>query len=348
MKKLFTFFALLAFVAVQAQITITNNDIAPAGTVIYMAYDTSLQVTPGPAGGERVWDFSALKVHNADTVSLLLPANTPYGGEFPMANFAVALESDGSFAYFNRNSSLLSNIGVAGDGGDYGFVITSMIPANIYLDFPVNYGNSRVESYYFNIKLADNSLPGVDSVRYKSTTEEQTTIDAWGTMTIPIGTFTVLRQKEEKIVYDSIWTRFFGNWLLISSGVDEFDTYNWWTNDIGAGFTLCTFDVDKITQEMSNITFLNSYTVGVNTLETESALCFPNPASNELRINISEQSEIEYVQVRDMSGVVISTPFEIGNGFVTLDVSELKDGLYLAMLRLQSGKSVSAKFLVRK
>lgn len=349
MKNLiFTFLSALLLTNAVAQITITNDDIAPAGTVVLLSTDSLTMVNPGPAGSDLVWDFSTLTAHETDTVSLLLPAQTPYGANFPLANFAVGLESDGQFAYFNRNSSLLSNIGVAGDGGEYGFVITSLVPGNIYLDFPVNFGNTRTESYYINVKLADNSLPGVDSVRYKSTTDEITTIDAWGTMKLPVGTFNVLRQKEEKTITDSIWTRFFGNWLLLSSGVSEVDTYNWWTDDLGAGFTLCTVDVEQPSQDVSEVTFLNSYTVGLQDSPTSVLSVYPNPASDRIRIDYPGASDVSRLVIRNISGGLVDMPYESGRATIEFNVVGIPAGLYFATMTLTSGEVLTAKFMVSR
>lgn len=349
MKNLiFTFLSALLLTNAVAQITITNDDIAPAGTVVLLSTDSLTMVNPGPAGSDLVWDFSTLTAHETDTVSLLLPAQTPYGDDFPLANFAVGLESDGQFAYFNRNSSLLSNIGVVGDGGEYGFVITSLVPGNIYLDFPVNFGNTRTESYYINVKLADNSLPGVDSVRYKSTTDEITIIDAWGTMKLPVGTFNVLRQKEEKTITDSIWTRFFGNWLFLSSGVSEVDTYNWWTDDLGAGFTLCTVDVEQPSQDVSEVTFLNSYTVGLQDSPTSVLSVYPNPASDRIRIDYPGASDVSQLVIRNISGGLVDMPYESGRATIEFNVVGIPAGLYFATMTLTSGEVLTAKFMVSR
>ncbi len=338
---------MLAFSTTNAQITITNDALAPAGTTIYMGYDTIAQnqITPGAPGANMTWDYSILTPHEADTVSLMLPAETPYGDDFPFANFAVGLTSNDQFAFFTRNSNVLSNVGVAGDGGDYGFVVANFEPANIYLDFPVNYGNSRVENYSLDVRIADNSFPGVDSVRYKTSTEEHLAVDAWGTMILPIGTFDVLRQKEEKTIRDTIWTRFFSNWIVLSTSVTETDTYNWWTNDVGAGFTLCSIDVDRPTMEVTSVTFLNSYTVGLETNQAELVSCFPNPTSSVLKIAYPENINPKDVIVSNMMGQLFNVPIQNGVGFITLKMNNLPSGLYVITLHVEGRQPIIKKII---
>ena len=346
---LLTLTALMAVSIVSAQITITNNALAPAGTEILMAYDSTnaAQITPGEPGTDKLWDFSALTALDMDTVSLMLPSDTPYGDAFPMANFAIGIVSSDSYAYFNRTNSIFSNIGVAATVENYGFVTMSVEPPNIYLDFPESYGNTRQEQYSMQIKIADNSLPGVDSVKYKSSTSENLTVDAWGTMVLPIGTFSALRQKEEKTVKDSIWMHFFGNWILLSSSVDEVDTYNWWTDDVGAGFTLCSIDVDRPTQEVTSIAFLNSYTVGQNEISADQIHCYPNPADREVMITFSATMSLQNVSLYNLSGSLMEVDSEIVPGQVTLDIDQLPSGTYVALLRFYNGQTITTKIARR-
>ncbi|PKP30686.1 MAG: hypothetical protein CVT99_11990 [Bacteroidetes bacterium HGW-Bacteroidetes-16] len=346
---LLTLLALMAVSVVSAQITITNSALAPAGTEIIMAYDSTnaAQITPGEPGTDKLWDFSLLTVQDTDIVSLMLPSDTPYGDAFPMANFAIGIVSSDSYAYFNRTNSVFSNIGVAATVENYGFVTMSMVPPNIYLDFPESYGNTRQEQYSMQIKIADNSLPGVDSVKYKSSTTENLTVDAWGTMVLPIGTFSALRQKEEKTVRDSIWMHFFGNWILLSSSVDEVDTYNWWTDDVGAGFTLCSIDVDRPTQEVTNIAFLNSYTVGQNEISADQVHCYPNPTDREAMIIFPATMTLQYVSLYTLSGSLVEIDTEIVPGQVTLHMDQLPAGTYVALLKFYNGQTITTKIARR-
>lgn len=328
-----------------AQITITNNDIAPVGTTIYIAYDSVAGnvLTPGVPGANQIWDFATLIAHTTDTVSLMLPVNTPYGDNFPLSNFAVGIESDDQYAYFNRSSSMLSNVGIAANTEEYGFVTASIVPPNIYLDFPVNYGNSRNEAYSMEVRIADNTVFGVDSIKYKTSTIETLMVDAWGTMILPIGTFEVLRQREEKTVIDSAWTRFFSNWILISTSVDEIDTYNWWTNDVGAGFTLCSIDTDPSTQEVTSVSFLNSYTVGEFEIADNQIKCFPNPATDQLTMTFPASAIPLQIKLRTISGALVDVPVTKMSGSATLQISDLPSGTYFISMDFGNGNQIIRK-----
>ena len=68
---------------------------------------------------------------------------------------------------------------------------------------------------------------------------------------------------------------------------------------------------------------------------------FPNPASNQLKI--SAQEAISSVNVFDVSGRKVKS-FTINNTNITLDISDLSEGVYLIKYK-SAGKAGAAKFI---
>ncbi|NOX85239.1 MAG: hypothetical protein GXO86_04635, partial [Chlorobi bacterium] len=115
-KQIITFFLLALIAFSYGQIVMTNDDVAPAGTAIFLANDTlpAEEIVPGDAGADKSWNFSNVTAHTIDTIYFILPSSTPYDNEFPEANFALNFVADSSFIYTIRDENKLSMIGMAG------------------------------------------------------------------------------------------------------------------------------------------------------------------------------------------------------------------------------------------
>ncbi|PLX10147.1 MAG: hypothetical protein C0598_11040, partial [Marinilabiliales bacterium] len=145
MKIIFTLCLIISFgLITSAQITVTNNDLAPAGTTIYNSIDNSPddKILPGSPGPNKTWDFITLNQDDIDTLVFMLPSWTPYPDNFAEANFAANLVNDGAYAFFIRNDDKLSAIGLVGSYDTYENVSVPVSPEEIYIDFPVQFGQT--------------------------------------------------------------------------------------------------------------------------------------------------------------------------------------------------------------
>lgn len=331
------------------QILITNSDLAPVGTSVFLAYDTlpGPAIVPGESGADRTWDFTNLNVHQLDTFRMVLPAATPYASEYPNANFAsISRESDTTavFSYMIRNDDRLSSTGTAIQGGDEALLLMHNEPDEILLDFPVSYGDSYNENYITNI-IMESPEPGADSVWLKTDVEKTTHVDAWGSLTIPLGTYNVLRQRVDELRYDSIFVMIFGNWMFISASQDSATYYSWWTNNTSIGFNLVAMDVDYSSGEVGGVTFMHNTPVGLIHNNKLEANFFPNPFKDILNIEFLTEYNGNLI-LADQTARIILTKRINGQDHLQLNLSELPVGLYLYYLKSISGKTLgSAKLL---
>ena len=76
---------------------------------------------------------------------------------------------------------------------------------------------------------------------------------------------------------------------------------------------------------------------------------YPNPVRNELTIdyNFSEKPKSNTISVTDVTGKIISVPLQYNNSKVTLDCSDLSEGIYFIKVLIGS-KEVFNKFTVQK
>ena len=146
----------------------------------------SVNVTLGLGGGPYDWYFMQ-SAGSQNTNSLIVPRMaTPYGDSFPTANFVLEITEDADTVY--AYGELMPTAGMNLGYGIAMAVETLCVyfsPVDSY-PLPLVYGNSR--SFYYGHTI---HMTPVISVRTDVYGFE--VIDAYGTVTIPYGTFDCLR-----------------------------------------------------------------------------------------------------------------------------------------------------------
>ena len=88
---------------------------------------------------------------------------------------------------------------------------------------------------------------------------------------------------------------------------------------------------------------------GKNNLEPK-LICFPNPASYSLQLLFNGLNGTEFnLEIHDSSGRLISSKkFTSVSGAYYLNTSSLSNGLFHLLVRDNTGKNVSSKFIVSR
>ena len=350
-KHLLSFILLSLAITSFAQITITNNDVAPVGTTIYFASDTTFLggIIPGEPGANKTWDFTNVVPHSIDTINFILPSSTPFEGEFPNANFAFFssdIEGANIYAYMIRNEDKLSSIGYALETEEYGSVYNYVEPEDIIINFPMNYQNSYNELVTEDIVIPS-PIPGYDSIRTKGTIVKETIIDAWGSLTIPLGTYNVLRQRVDEEQTDSTFVMTSGIWIFIDASTETSTTYSWWTNDVNIGFTLFSLDIDPVSEEVYGISFFNGSYVGLNETSIVETKVFPNPASSFLNFEFDKIITGELVLMNQLGQIVVKNSIN-GQSNIQVNISNLPTGVYVYRSTNNSGELLSSGKILKK
>ena len=314
-----------------SQITITNANIAPAGVTIVQANDTipDSSIVPGDAGANQNWNFAALSNDYLDTLYTELPDWTPYADSFPSANYAIKLMSstDTSYSFCTKNDDIFSMLGYVGSMDDMGVMAIYVEPQEVLIDFPMEYGNQRSESFYYD-KTIGSTIPGFDSIRFKNSTEKTVTVDAWGDVTLPTGTYSSLRTKTIEMEYDSSWILMAGNWTLIAADTIPSISYDWFTNEIDPGFILLSMYFND--NVVSDVSYLYSTTVGIQHQNKLSATLSPNPVQNFTTLQLTDNIRGE-VRLYNQTGINVKT-MAINGNTVTLNMESLPAGIYIAVV----------------
>lgn len=334
MKKIITlFFACFLFFISQAQITITQNDMALPLTQ-YIRYNDTLPttVTPGLAGANQTWTYTSLANNTTDTIIFTKPEWTTYGTAFPSSNLCMmTINTQTSYMYLNLNSDSLILVGQAGSFlGSTTDIIVPFEPTQKITNLPSTYldGFTSTSSFTVTQYYGQSS---VDSIRVKDITVTESEFDAWGSITTALGTYNSLRAKVTQISNDSVWVLMFGNWYDMTTsygGIDTAKRYGWWTN--GLGYMILEMDVDPATDSVLEVKYLATLPQpgGLTHYEVNDAvIIFPNPASE--MVNICTPENAALVEVFNTSGQLIKSEKTNHMLISHVNISGLPSGSYI-------------------
>jgi len=351
----------LAFISLNAlaQITVTHSNIISVGDIIYQAVDSmpSNSITIGNSGSNQTWDFSSLQDMEIDIIEVISPVGTAYENLHPDANMCV--EIDDELMYLDKSSTGLEMVG-------YGNV-----PLNVVMiPLPLVYGlsqqigpNTIMDSVFDNSAgLFDNSLAPiisanplfnqVDSLKIKVVATSDFNVDAWGNVTIPLGTYDALRLKVE----ETNTTEFFaycsasgigGSWFSAQNffpiETETVNRYQWWSNDPSVKFMLAELEMDSLSNNVEFATFLTeNQAASAHILPSISVDVYPNPTLETITISTSINNS-EFV-VSDINGKVLSNEkFSKTSNF---NFSDYPKGVYF--VKVISGDNVVSKKIVKQ
>ncbi len=362
MKKIFILLLVLVNINLISfsQITVTSTDMPSTGNMI----NKSIALTTGTidytlTGANYTWDFSSLipisqKVDSFVTVlstpiyyypSFILSANQAL--KQPDINLGIAQMSN-VYNFYDNSSSSYNLIGYAAQINAIPVPLKYNNADRIYT-FPLNYGNIDSSS-----SVASISIPSIGY--FSESKNRKNTVDGWGTLTTPYGTFPVLRVKS--IIYQKDSLSLDSIALPMPAIVRNITEYKWIGKNNGIplleiietsfgvlpAFTTTINYIDSV----RNLNPINiEKTISVN----ESAKVFPNPASNQFTISytLNKSAEVD-IRLFDLTGkeikIIEKGLKEKGSNQQTYNVlnEKLTRGIYF--IKFQFDKTNYTKKLV--
>ena len=215
MKRIcFFLFACMAFSISNAQITISSSDMPVAGDTVRYSISTSTVSTTllNQIGTNQNWDFNFLAPANQNIAAfktassiniayLLTFGSSSYGKYDGDMTIGVVQATDVYTFYKNISGSF------AADGRGFS-VSASPLPLtqtytgkDIIYKFPLNYGNADTNSY-------SSSEANAIVAQVESSGKRINTVDGWGSITTPYGTFNCIRVKSVVRHTDTLKTQF--------------------------------------------------------------------------------------------------------------------------------------------
>ncbi len=206
--------ALVSTTLLLSQITITSEDL-PNGAVNYEVADAlGLDLPDYTNGGAGVtWDFSSIESINDDVVSYVNISSAPFTYQFlfnspftPNYQATHAIEGEGvdlfvvsidEFFFFFKNTETEYNI--VGYGGTVnGIPIPSQTnPIDVVYALPIEFGDEHESNSAWSVEI-----PTLGS--YAQTQNRTYTVDGWGTVITPAGSFEAIRVRMETQITDNI------------------------------------------------------------------------------------------------------------------------------------------------
>ncbi len=266
-----------------SQITLTQADVPAFGEVFANAVDTVIgPVDLGTASADaQTWSFLDFDMDEAFTNTVVMPAETPSAALFPNATFAFE-GSNGLYSYAQVTPTALLAAGGSAPGPNGAIFTVAFDPGQQLLAVPSTYGTAFESDFGFELQI-DGGDFGVDSVRIIEVGSVSAEIDAFGEITVPAGTFEVLRQRSVITTTDFIYAKIFGTFLLIDVIENTTINYEWWAAD-GVG-TVCSIDFDQDGSPISA-----TYLTAINPSDVPPAASFTAEALPEGQVQFTDNS----------------------------------------------------------
>lgn len=369
MKKYLSTLEMLAMMScsVFAQITITENDLPESGFTYIVDNDTSTQVllgTPGPLA--QAWDYSMLASHYPKVPTYDSTIHTAYAGAFPASTHytygpaimygslygGAPVGSQGmnnGYMFWRRDMTGFWVEGFLAEQGTFADVNVYYTPQELLIPAPATYGDSYNNTSNWELWMNKNTAD-YDTL-YRCNVTKTITVDAFGSLTIPSGTFNVIRFHEHVIKVDSIFAVL--NSIPLYSMEFTRDTSNnylYYSNDVT--YPLCSVHADANNYIRSTEHFVIKVPMSAEEEETANIqpVVFPNPASSLIQISIPyglSANEPCIIVIYDLSGrQVIHTISQ--SETISLSTTHLPNGLYIYTITNHKGNIYQGKFIIRK
>ncbi len=375
MKKTLLFILTLVSFQLMGQITVTSSSFPVVGDTLRTAVDgapVGIEITA--SGGNQTWDFGNLQGVMAEAV--VRPASEGMNADlFPNANLLFPIGEDGlggeSYASTDANNYQL--VGYVGpDPVNLGInVRVPFSPPIVERRSPMNFFDVNNTNYAILVSFPSDSLPEEltndlpivpDSIRLRVASTRTDVVDGWGTLTIPGGTYDVLREKRteirETLVEALVGIGPFATWVDVTEflpgdflGPDTLTSYIFVNDQEKENIAEVRVTNDESETPIAVTYKSNDVITNVRYVDTGRAdiFAYPNPAINNVRINFLNLTPGNYTfRIFNILGKeVVNKKYQInGNRTVGIDIDTLQKGTYLYNLTNAKGKVIKTKRLM--
>ena len=357
------------------QITVTSSSFPAVGDTLRSALEGAPQgIEITAPGGDQTWDFSTLQGVMSEIV--VRPASEGMNTElFPDANLLFPIGNDGlggeSYRLTDANSYRL--VGYVGpDPANLGIITrVPFSPPIIERRSPMNFFDVNNTNYAILVSFPTDSLPGEltndlpivpDSIRLRVASSRTDVVDGWGTLSIPGGTYDVLREKRteirETLVEALVGIGPFATWVDVTEflpseflGTDTLTTYIFVNDQEKENIAEVRVTNDEAETPIAVTYKSNDVVTNVRYVNTGRAdiFAYPHPAINNVRINFLNIAPGNYTfRIFNILGKeVVNKQYQInGDRTVGIDIDTLQKGTYLYNLTNDKGKVLKTKRLM--
>lgn len=359
MKKVFFTVFLLALIAcwniTKAQLTLSENDFATPGDTVRISQSNQTSTDYSATGAGYFWDFSNLTAN-----SQFLREFTSIGFSPVQLTFGIAAPQQYQASYFIPENTLpidqvngflpvtlsdprsyqrstndsITKVGysIKIEGFDVAFKSDTI---ETKYKFPMDYQQVFTTKGYTLIDLSPAADFKVKQYRYVTST-----VDGYGQLELPFGTFEVLRLKREINEIDSIYQSFFGapSWF----GAPPFQTieYEWIGQNKNDVLLKIIVNNANGTEQIQAIEYQDIYLgldASLNEKDFQVSL-FPNPI-NDI-VNVQSVVLIQNICLLDAQGLKLEQQSNVNSANFSIDLASYSTGIYFLNLESASGSKI--------
>lgn len=374
MKRKLLFLFWWAFsTSLLAQIEVTNDNFPVLGdTLLTTTDDMPTGIEPGDTGADQVWDFSTLSGNISNEIIYQDAVNGSAAADLPNADLFTDLF--GAETYYQTTDTEL--LLIAGKGTDpTGFGIEALVkftPPIIERRAPMNFGDVNSSeanaSFAFGAEVIPDSLLAAfpivpDSIRIRINQDRTDVVDAYGTLTIPGGTYEVLRETRTQTRSTRVdvllpflgWqdvTDVIAGLVGVDAGLGEVATVNYLFFSNQEKEIIANVTADETGDTVNNVTYKDNGIID-NTddliLNQPRVKVYPNPAQNQASFDFENMEAGNYtLKIYNILGVALTQNDFYINGAQTevMDLSSFQQGTYLYSVLNEKGKTLTTKRLI--
>ncbi|WP_250253031.1 T9SS type A sorting domain-containing protein [Chryseobacterium sp. Marseille-Q3244] len=330
MKKIYFTFLIVTMAKLMAQPVISADHAIQPGTTTYQHADpTTLgSLAPGPSGANVSWDFSQYSSSATTSQTMYNCPGNANCSDFPGANKMSASSSGNSYSYMLYSNNELSVVGnkTVGTGGATS--LYTFDDPKLELKFPVTYLQSFTDSWTAHSTPAGTSETGNHTV----------TVDAYGTLKTPLGTFpNTLRMKRVMNISTNVTGSPFTSSVI--------EMYTWISSGYsGALLTIAFADTTVTgypTVHSRSLSYGNNNLVlSADDIKVDRKInIFPNPSSDFITIKNNEL--IDKVELSNAEGRKIYESDKADK----VDISGFPLGVYYLKMSFKDGKTQIRKVI---
>ncbi|PCJ83328.1 MAG: hypothetical protein COA57_11535 [Flavobacteriales bacterium] len=322
-------------------------------------------VDPEQTGPNHIWDFSFLIPVSQRIDTFHSVSSTPFAYQFYFnnlilypdhySNYATRIDPPPTFAsgiqvedayYFFKNSS--NEYSQTGFGAKLNSIPISQrySPVDVIYEFPLNYGNTSISDAEFGL-----SVPNLGY--YGQSIHRENTVDGWGMLTTPFGTFQTLRVKTVLNIVDTVYLDTIGTGSNIPRPTQI--EYKWLGN--GQGVPLLQINADELLgvpvintimyRDSVRNDLIPSISVEESIISSLQFTVFPNPNNGvfELKFANSELKILNFeIKIYNVLGERIKPTFQTINSKLEIDISSEPKGIYF--VKAKYGNEIFVKRLI--
>ncbi|MBI1224377.1 MAG: hypothetical protein GC192_03990 [Bacteroidetes bacterium] len=321
------FLLLLGFTnPASAQFTIDNSVFPVVGDTLYFALGNQPgainQIFTPPGFDPQHWDLSGLQATQTWGQVMKLPqTGTNVDAQFPTATMLYNPINFNANTYLEVTGNQVKDLGYYGND-ELGLGLSLLfknVPPLEQSWAPINFFDIKQSASNvltaFDAPIAPPVLsllvPTADSFRIRVTYQQISTIDAWGTLTLPDSTYDVLRKKQTLYKSQAVdvkvaplgWIDIstIGGQQLLPLGTDTITTFHFLNNVSKEPIAICTLNTGQNTvlsvqYKVAQPTPPPPSATGDVVLDKEHFSIYPNPAKGSITLKW-EQLEDAHVEI---------------------------------------------------